>query len=147
MSFKDAIVSKDVLCLQDKKIYIKLKHGVYIKAKKYYLAFIYFFCFLLWIYIVNDFVFMFWQSCTSIVYSHLHVLPSLLCVFPPSVSDLCALALGFSALTLASFPAALDVQKLHLIKTFILLPILLCQGCRHGSIAISLIDNSVCFVR
>lgn len=94
-----------------------------------------------------DFVFMFWQSCISIGGSHLHVLPSLLCVFPPSVSDLCALALGCSALTLPTFPAALAVQKLHLIKTFILFPILLCRGCRHGSIAISLIDNSVFFVR
>lgn len=90
---------------------------------------------------------MFWQSCTSIGGSHLHVLPSLLCVFPPSASDPCALALGSSALTLASFPAALDVQKLHLIKTFILFPILLCRGCRHGSIAISLIDISVVLLR
>lgn len=46
-------------------------------------------------------------------------------------------------LTLPTFPAALAVQKLLLIKTFILFPILLCRGCRRGSLAISLIDNSV----
>lgn len=89
-------------------------------------------------------------SCSAKQYiyrSHLRVLPSLLCVFPPCVCDLCALALGNSTLTLPTFPAALAVQKLHLIKTFNLFPILLCWGCRHGSLAISLIDNSVFFVR
>lgn len=92
-----------------------------------------------------DFVFMFWQSCISIGGSLLHVLPSLLCVFPPSVCDLCALALGCSTLMPPTFPPALAVQKLHLIKTFILFLILLCRGCRHGSLAISLIDKSMFF--
>lgn len=90
-----------------------------------------------------DFVFMFWQSCISIGGSLLHVLPSLLCFLP--VCDLCALALGCSTLTPPTSPAALAVQKLHLIKTFILFLILCCWGCRHGSLAISLIDNSMFF--
>lgn len=75
-----------------------------------------------------DFVFMFWQSCMSIGGSLLHVLPSLLCVFPPSVCDPCALVLG---LLRAETPPPRRIsrpKKQHLIKTFILFLILLLPG-------------------